>query len=218
MRNYKNRQYSDINEKIKSGRYRYENGKLYDTKLKMDVSDRLKYYKPSDNDMEKHEEVKETEPIKENKDIETKEETVEEKSSLNREFDGQYFDKIYLSDSNIIMIAFAKNNFDYNIDTDITHYRINKSEKFTDVISDKIHGLPKLDYSPEKITSNSSSYFSFELLNKIMSFFHEFSTKNKMEIDRVKLYVRNNYPLSIMAEYNTDYKYRILAILANRIE
>ena len=53
MRNYKSRRQEMIEKYIKNGRYTYSNDKLYDNKLKEDVSDLLRGIEMNKNEKTK---------------------------------------------------------------------------------------------------------------------------------------------------------------------
>ncbi len=213
MRNYKSRRQEMIEKYIKNGRYTYSNDKLYDNKLKEDVSDLLRGI-----EMNKNEKTKENEPeIKEEvKDEieEVKDETVKKDKDIyetkNLDKTDSYFDlngfsKFQsLSDDGSMIISFAQSNPKF--DNNLYHY------KFSKYFQNHLHPVTflKLNY---KSKNTSYSVLNFEHLRNAIIFFKEYAKKNNIEIDKISFYITHFYPVSLVCSFTEG---KILIVIAQR--
>lgn len=213
MRKYKTRKQEMIETYIKNGRYTYSNDKLYDNKLKEDVSDLLEGIKMNENVKvkENEPEIKKKiniEPIKEDKEImpETKTETMDFSALPYNEYDKDLF----ISDDYVIMVSFAQAHPEFidgsTFDNNLSHYKFGKY--FKEMIKPE-HFL-RLNYEP---TNDSFSILKFEYLRATIKFFKEYSTKNKSEIDKLTIYVKHYYPVAILCTFDVA---KIMVIIAQR--
>ena len=195
-----------IESYLKNGRYIYSNGKLYDNKLKEDVSDLLEGIKMNENvkvkenEPEIKKEVK-AKPVKEDKDMyETK--NLDKTDSY---FDLNGFSKFQmLSDDGSMIISFAQANKKF--DNNLYHY------KFSKYFQHHIHPItfPKLNY---KSQNTSYSLLNFEHLRNTIKFFKEYAKKNSTEIDKISFYIKHFYPVSLLCTFNEG---KILVVITQR--
>lgn len=217
MRTVINRRSSDIISKIKSGRYIYDSSKdsLYDTKLKEDVSDllngidksNLKGFSKKDN----------RKPISEDKPVEeVKDETINENEKDDNFMLSEYKDKhfAYLSIDNTMIISLEHAPF-----TNLKEFKISKEFNEESMEKSSIN-LPHLSYE-DNDNKIPTSHFNGEKILEIMNFIKEVEKKKKINLDKIQFYVKNNYPITIISEYQDEdspnIKWRILFILANMI-
>ena len=209
-----------IENYIKNGRYTYSNGKLYDNKLKEDVSDLLEGTKMNENikvkenepeikkkvKAETNEEVK-SEPVKEIM-PEAKIETMNFSALPYNEYDKDLF----ISDDYVMMVSFAQAHPEFEdgstFDNNLSHYKFGKY--FKEMIKPE-HFL-RLNYEP---TNDSFSILKFEYLRATIKFFKEYSAKNKSEIDKLTIYVKHYYPVAILCTFDAV---KIIVIIAQRGE
>ena len=205
-----------IENYIKNGRYTYSNGKLYDNKLKEDVSDLLRGIKMNKNEKTRENEPEIKEEVKDENIEETKIEPSKEITPETIDFSAlpynEYDKDLFISDDDTMMISFAQANPEFEdgstFDNNISHYRIGKYFK---EMKKPEHFL-RLNYKP---TNDSFSIVKFEYLKTVIKFFKEYSNKNKTEIDKLSIYVKHYYPVAILCTFDVA---KIMVIIAQRDE
>ncbi len=214
MRNYKSRREEMIENYIKNGRYTYSNGKLYDNKLKEDVSDLLEGTEMNENVKVKENEPEIKEEVKAETNEEAKPESVKEDKDMyetkNLDKTDSYFDLSgfskfqMLSDDGSMIISFAQTNPKF--DNNLYHY------KFSKYFQHHIHPVtfPKLNYKSE---NTSYSLLNFEHLRNAIQFFKEYAKKNSIEIDKISFYIKHFYPVSLLCSFTEG---KILIVIAQR--
>ena len=217
MRTVINRRSSDIIRKIKGGRYIYDSSKdsLYDTKLKEDVSDLLNGIDKSNlKEFSKKDDKK---PVPEDKTIEeAKEETVNEDEKDDRFMFSEFKDKhfLFLSMDNTMIVS-----LEHAPMNNLEGFKIAK--EFNDEPMEKGSiNLPRFSYEDNN-NEIPTSFFNGDKIMNIIQFFKEVEKKKKYALDRIQFYVKHNYPITMIAEYQDDesyhIKWRILFILANMV-
>ena len=205
-----------IENYIKNGRYIYSNGKLYDNKLKEDVSDLLRGIEMNKNEKTRENEPEIKEEVKDENIEETKIEPSKEITPETIDFSAlpynEYDKDLFISDDDTMMISFAQANPEFEdgstFDNNISHYRIGKYFK---EMKKPEHFL-RLNYKP---TNDSFSIVKFEYLKTVIKFFKEYSNKNKTEIDKLSIYVKHYYPVAILCTFDVA---KIMVIIAQRDE